>query len=506
MMDQFALEMRGITKEFPGVRALDGVTFQVQPGEIHGLIGENGAGKSTLMKIMSGFYPAGTYSGDLVVGGRPVTFQTIGASEAAGIAIIYQELALVKEMSVAENIFLGHEPTRFGIIQFDKLYADATRWLAEVGLDVDPTTPVKQLGVGKQQLIEIAKALAKNASILILDEPSAALTETEVATLLQILRQLRTKGVSCVYISHKLNEIFAIADRVTVLRDGRTVATHSVGELTEERVISLMVGRELTDRFPREERLLGHPVLEVNNLVVHRADGSVVVGPVSLMVRSGEILGISGLMGAGRTEMVTALFGGWEGLVTGDCFLEGMPLTGRSPQSALAAGIAMVTEDRKRLGLVLGMDVKSNVTLAGLKQLSKLGVIDQNEEILHTRQQVADLKVKTSSLEAEVSTLSGGNQQKVVLGKMLLLKPKVLILDEPTRGIDVGAKYEIYKIMNQLARAGVAIIMVSSELPEVMGMSDRILVMHEGAITGEFRWGEATRETIMHAATGRRSA
>jgi D-xylose transport system ATP-binding protein len=505
-MDQFALEMRGITKEFPGVRALDGVTFQVEPGEIHGLIGENGAGKSTLIKIIGGFYPTGTYSGDLLVGGRPVTFHTIGASEAAGIAIIYQELALVKEMSVAENIFLGHEPSRLGIIQFDKLYADATRWLAEVGLDVDPTTPVKQLGVGQQQLIEIAKALAKNASILILDEPSAALTETEVATLLQILRRLRTKGVSCVYISHKLNEIFAIADRVTVLRDGRTVASHAVGELTEERVISLMVGRELSDRFPREEHLFGHPVLEVNNLVARRSDGSVAVGPVSLMVRSGEILGISGLMGAGRTEMVTAIFGGWEGLVTGDCFLEGMPLMGRSPQSALAAGIAMVTEDRKRLGLVLGMDVKSNVTLAGLKLLSKLGVIDENEEIRQTRQQVADLRVKTSSLEAEVSTLSGGNQQKVVLGKMLLLKPKVLILDEPTRGIDVGAKYEIYKIMNQLARAGVAIIMVSSELPEVMGMSDRILVMHEGTITGEFRWADATREMIMHAATGRWSA
>lgn len=503
-MTEFALEMRGIGKEFPGVRALDGVTFRVRPGEIHALCGENGAGKSTLMKILSGFYPAGTYTGDLVVQGAVRRFRSIQESEAAGIAIIYQELALVKAMSIGENIFLGHEPHRGGVIDYDRLYAEAARWLEEVGLHLDPTLPVGRLGVGQQQLVEIAKALARNAAILILDEPTAALTEAEVATLLAILRRLRARGVACVYISHKLNEIFAVADTITVLRDGMAVGTYPAGTLDEDRVIGLMVGRELSDRFPREARSPGRPVLEVQNLTVHGPAG-VVVDRVSFQVRAGEILGIAGLMGAGRTELVTALFGGWPGRVEGEVFLGGVPLPERSPQACLAAGIALVTEDRKRLGLVLGMDLRSNITLAALDQFSRGGILDENEEIRACREQVANLRVKTPSLEAPVGTLSGGNQQKAVLAKVLLTRPQVLILDEPTRGIDVGAKYEIYKIMNELARAGVAVIMVSSELPEVLGLSDRILVMHEGRLTAELPWQEATQERIMQAATGRRS-
>lgn len=505
-MGDFALEMRAITKDFPGVRALDDVTIRVRRGEIHGLCGENGAGKSTLMKVLSGFYPHGSYSGEIAVDDHTCQFHSIAASEQAGIAIIYQELALVKEMSVGENIFLGHEPVRFGVIDYDRLYAEAARLLAEVGLKLDPRTPVRQLGIGRQQLVEIAKALARNADVLILDEPTAALTETEVETLMQILRRLRQKGVACIYISHKLGEMFALADTITVLRDGKTVGSHPTAALDEARVISLMVGRELSDRFPREQRHPGPPVLTVRNLTAYDSEGTPVVDGVSLTVHAGEILGIAGLMGAGRTELVSALFGGWPGRVQGAVLLEDVPVRVRSPQASLAAGIALVTEDRKRLGLVLGMDVKNNMTLAALPAFSRNGVIDENEEIRHSREQVAYLQVKTASLEAKVGTLSGGNQQKVVLAKMLLTRPKVLILDEPTRGIDVGAKYEIYKIMNELVRQGVAVIMVSSELPEVLGMSDRILVMHEGRLTGEFTQQEATQEKIMHAATGRRSA
>ncbi|PZN10773.1 MAG: xylose ABC transporter ATP-binding protein [Bacillota bacterium] len=501
----YALEMRGITKEFPGVRALDNVTFQVRKGEIHALLGENGAGKSTLMKVLSGVYPAGTFTGEIIVDGRPRQFRSVKDAEEAGIAIIHQEFALVKSMTVGENIFLGREPTRSGVIDWDRVYTEASRWLAEVGLDnVNPRARIEDLGVGQQQLVEIAKALSKRMEILVLDEPTAALTESETETLLQLLQDLRSRGVTCIYISHKLEEVFRIADRITVLRDGRTVGTWDARELDEDRVIAHMVGRELSQRFPPRKSAPGPVVLAIRNFSVRAPDNParLVVENVNLEVRAGEILGIAGLMGAGRTELVSSLFGGY-GIAEGEIWFEGRKITIRNPRDAIRHGIGFVTEDRKRSGLVLKMDVKKNMTLARLDRVVRWGFLDTDEEIRQTGRYVEELRIRTPSLETPVSNLSGGNQQKVVLAKWLLAQPKVLILDEPTRGIDVGAKYEIYEIMNALAERGVAIIMISSELQEILGMSDRIVVMHEGRITGQFQREEATQELIMACATGR---
>jgi len=504
-MHAYALEMRNITKTFPGVKALDHVNLKVRKGEIHALCGENGAGKSTLMKVLSGFYPAGSYEGEIVIHGEVRRFQGIKDAERAGIAIIHQELALVQGMSVAENLFLGSEPARYGIIDEPRLYAEARRWLDLVGLsDVSPNTPVSQLGIGQQQLVEIAKALAKRADILILDEPTAALTESEVERLLRLLEDLRAKGVTCIYISHKLNEVFRLADTITVLRDGKTVGTYPAAELDENRVIALMVGRELTERFPRVARHPGDVVLSVRHFSVYDPHNprKRVIDNVSFTVRKGEIVGIAGLMGAGRTELVSSLFGAFPGRTEGEVVVEGTRVRIASPRDAIAAGLALVPEDRKQLGLVLGMDVKANISMANLQRLSRYGVINENEEIRAAETSVRELRIKAASLETPVSALSGGNQQKVVLGKWLLAKPKVLLLDEPTRGIDVGAKYELYTLMNELVRHGVAIVMVSSELPEILGMSDRILVMREGRIVATFNREDATQENIMLAATG----
>lgn len=504
MSTAFALEMRGITKEFPGVRALNNVTFQVRKGEIHALVGENGAGKSTLMKVLSGVYPEGTFTGELVVNGQPRHFRGIRDAEEAGIAIIYQELALVKAMTVAENIFLGREPRQGPLIDWHRMYAETSRWLQEVGLKgVSPRARIQDLGVGQQQLVEIAKALSKRSEILVLDEPSAALTEGETETLMALLEDLRRRGVSCIYISHKLNEVFRIADRITVLRDGQTVGTWEARDLDEARVIAHMVGREITDRFPRRESHPGDVVLAVRDFTVRDPEnpGRIIIDHVSFEVRAGEVLGIAGLMGAGRTELVTALFGGY-GQASGDIVVDGQRVQIRNPREAIGYGIGLVTEDRKRTGLVLKMDVKQNTTLARLDKVVRRGFLNMNEEMHHTNRFVQELRIKTPSAETVVNNLSGGNQQKVVLAKWLLANPKVLILDEPTRGIDVGAKYEIYQIINKLAEQGVAVVMVSSELPEILGMSDRILVMREGRITGEFRRDEATQEKIMTCATG----
>ncbi len=503
-MSEYILEMHNITKEFPGVKALDNVTFKVKKGEIHALCGENGAGKSTLMKVLSGVYPSGTYTGDIILNGKQQHYSSIKDSEHAGIAIIYQELALVKQMSICENIFLGNEKVRRGFINWDESYVETQKVLKEVRLNLNPLTKVSNLGIGQQQLVEIAKAIAKNAEVLILDEPSAALTESETENLLQILNELKSKGVTCIYISHKLNEVFAIADTITILRDGKTICTENKKDITENIVISKMVGRELTQRFPRKAHTPGEVVMEVSNWTVYNPllPDQKLIDNVSFCIRKGEILGLAGLMGAGRTELCMSIFGAFGLNVSGEIKLDNKTIHIKNPKKAIKHGISYVSEDRKRYGLVLGMDIKNNSTLSSLEAMSKLSLINGNEAIKRTNQYVEDLRIKTPSIEQKCGNLSGGNQQKVVLAKWLLTKPKVLILDEPTRGIDVGAKFEIYNIMNKLVDEGVCIIMISSELPEVLGMSDRILVMHEGKLTKDFCWQDATQENILTYATG----
>lgn len=505
MMSNIALEMRQITKQFPGVKALNNVTFQVKKGQVHALCGENGAGKSTLMKVLSGLYPTGTYDGQILIDGEVKTFQSIKDAEQAGIAIIYQELALVKQLTIGENLFLGNEKSKYGMIQWNQVYQEADKWLSEVGLrNIKADQITGTLGIGQQQLVEIAKALSKNAKILILDEPTAALTEQEVAILLNILREFKQRGVTCIYISHKLNEVFDICDTVTILRDGETITTQPTADLSEDKVISYMVGRELKERFPYVASKAGEAVLSVNHYSLWSSDTAhrKIIDDVSFEVRKGEILGISGLVGAGRTELMMSLFGAYGGRSQGTVMIDGKPTKIKDAQDAIREGLALVSEDRKKFGLVLSMDIKKNTSIASLKAVSKWGTIDENKEIQSARTYLQSLKIKANSVETVVGTLSGGNQQKVVLGKWLMTMPKVLILDEPTRGIDVGAKFEIYNIINDLVKQGVAIIMISSELPEVLGMSHRIMVLSEGKFTAEFTHEEATQEKIMHAATG----
>ncbi|WP_028986795.1 xylose ABC transporter ATP-binding protein [Thermicanus aegyptius] len=500
-----ALEMIGITKEFPGVRALDQVTLSVKKGEIHALCGENGAGKSTLMKVLSGVYPTGTYEGIIRINGQEMYFRDIKESEKAGIAIIYQELTLVKEMTVAENIFLGNEPLRRGIIDTERLYEEAKKWLDQIHLDIPVDIKVSKLGIGQQQMVEIAKALSKKSEIIILDEPTAALTESEVKILMNLLRLLKSKGKTCIYISHKLNEVMSIADRVTVLRDGKTVGTDSIQNLTEEQIISLMVGREISDLFPYEEHEIGDVVLEVKNYSAYDPrQKKKIIDQVSFNVREGEILGIAGLMGAGRTELFASLFGVYKVTKEGEVFLRGKKIRIREPRDAIELGIVYASEDRKQYGLIMNMNIMKNSTLAALDRVMKRGIIDESEEVKISGFYMRQMLLKATNLEMKVSKLSGGNQQKVVLGKWLMTNPKVLILDEPTRGIDVGAKYEIYKLINELVKERVAVVMISSELPEIIGMSDRILVLSGGRIINEFRRGEATQEKIMASATGRK--
>lgn len=498
------LEMKNIVKEFPGVRALDGVTFDLAEGEFHALVGENGAGKSTLMKVLSGVYPYGTYSGDILVNDKVKKFASVREAEKAGIAIIFQELSLVKELTVGENIFLGREPARFGIIDTTQLYRKAAKLLADLNLPINPRTQVGNLGIGQQQLVEIAKALSQDAKILVLDEPTAALTEAEVETLFGILEKLKSRGVGMIYISHKLGEVFRMSDCITVLRDGRTVGTDETKNLSIEKVIALMVGREVGDIFPTTAHEFGETALEVKNLTVYDTDNAdkKLVDNVSFAVRKGEVLGISGLMGAGRSELLMAIFGAWNGKRAGEVYVEGRKAEIDSPSEAIENGIGFVTEDRKRFGLLLEQTLLDNLTLAGLKKISGAFLTHRARETVAAKNAMNSLKVKANSPWTVANTLSGGNQQKVVLGKWLLTNPKVLFLDEPTRGIDVGAKQEIYAEINKLAKEGLAIVMVSSELPEVLGLSDRIIVLHEGKLTGEFTETEATAEKVMAAATG----
>lgn len=506
-MDEYILEMNQVSKVFPGVKALDGVSLHVKRGEIHALVGENGAGKSTLMKILSGVYPYGTYEGRILLNGAEQKFTTINDSIKAGLATIYQELALVYHLDIVENIFLGHEITnKSGSIDYEKEYDVAKKALNEVGLDVDPSIKVLKLGIGQQQLVEIAKAIVKNVSIIILDEPTSALTDEESKNLLKLLVGFRERGVTCIYISHKLSEVFEIADTITILRDGRMVSTHDAKKINENELISLMVGRTISQRFPKVEHKPGDIVFEVKNWTVYNPElpDKKKLDNISFSVRKGEILGIAGLMGAGRTELAMSILGTYGDKVSGELFVYGEKVVNKNPRDAIKNGICYLSEDRKGNGLVLGMDIKGNISLPNMSKISNRGVINENEEIRIAEKQCNDLRIKTPSIEQTVGNLSGGNQQKVVIGKWLMASPKVLILDEPTRGIDVGAKYEIYNIMNELAKEGVAIIMISSELPEVIGMSDCILVMHEGRICGEYRRGEATQEKIMRSAIGGR--
>lgn len=504
MGNEFALQMLNITKEFPGVKALDNVCFTVRKGEIHALCGENGAGKSTLMKVLSGVYPYGSYTGKIIVENQEVQFNHIKESQDAGVAIIHQELALVPEMNVAENIFLSSQLMENRLINWNHLYAEAQKWLDEIGLDIDPQINLGELTVGKQQLIEIIKALTKNAEILILDEPTSALTESDAEVLFRILRKLKSQGVTCIHISHKLDEVLSIADSVTVLRDGQTISTDPIEKLTEGDIVAKMVGRELTQFYPYEKREIGEDVLRVDNYsFLHRETQTKLVSDISFSVKRGEILGVSGLMGSGRTELFISLFGGFEGTKTGDVILNDEFIDIKQPGDAIKYGLAYVSEDRRKYGLIHEMNIIQNTTISALHKVKSNRLLDQNLELKKSAELAKRVNLRAYSLEALVSQLSGGNQQKVVLSKWLLTDPKVLILDEPTRGIDVGAKFEIYKIIIELATRGVSIIMVSSELPEVLGMSDRVIVMSNGRITGELSRSEATQEKVMKFATMR---
>ena len=500
------LEMKNIIKEFPGVKALNNVSFRVAAGEIHCLVGENGAGKSTLMKVLSGVYPHGSYAGDILFNGDVQKFSGISDSEKVGIAIIYQELALVPDMTVYENIFVGNEIKKGFRIDWNETIKRATEALKKVKLNVNPATRVRDLGVGKQQLIEIAKALSKDVKLLILDEPTAALNEDDSENLLNLIRDLKQHGVTCIMISHKLKEVLEIADTVTVLRDGQTVCSMDAqqGEVTENAMVKHMVGREIDNIYPpREHKEIGDIVLEVKNWTAYDpALGRTVLKDINFNVRKGEIVGFAGLMGSGRTELALSLFGNPdEYRLSGEMTIEGKPKRFKNPQEAIAAGLAYVTEDRKGDGLILIQDIKQNITLANLREISKSGVVDSNSEIVKATEYKTSLNIKAPSIEQKVVNLSGGNQQKVSLAKWLFVKPNVLILDEPTRGIDVGAKFEIYTIMNRLIDQGMSIIMISSELPEVLGMSDRIYIVSTGRISGELPIEDATQEKIMHMAT-----
>ena len=503
MRDAALLEMRGISKTFPGVRALDEVSFALQRGEVHALCGENGAGKSTLMKVLAAVYPTGTYDGEILIDGVARHFAGIRDAEKAGIAVVHQELSLVSEMTIGENIFLGREPRRFGVIEWEALYSNAQKVLDELHLNLRPDVPVGHLGIGQQHLVEIAKALSRDARILILDEPTAALTDAEAEILFAILGGLRKRGVGMVYISHKLDEVFRLADRITVLRDGRTVSTDATSALDKGRVIARMVGREVTDLFPTVTRTPQDVVFEARGVTVGdpNVPRKLLVDDVSFAVRRGEVLGIAGLVGAGRSELLMGLFGGHEGTVRAEIFVDGKRIEIRHPFDAIAHGIGFVTEDRKRYGLLLDQSLVMNATLAMLP-LSGKQLTDTDAETAAGERALRELRVKTPSVFVPAMTLSGGNQQKVVLAKWLLTNPKVLFLDEPTRGIDVGAKQEIYLEINRLAARGIAIVLVSSELPEVLALSDRILVLHEGTVTGEFTRTEATPEQVMACATG----
>ena len=502
-MAEYILEMNGITKTFPGVKALDNVNLKVKKGEIHALVGENGAGKSTLMNVLSGIYPYGSYEGDIVYDGEICKFKEIKDSEKKGIVIIHQELALVPYMTIAENMFLGNEQGQKMAIDWTKTYGRAEELMKKVGLKEDPHTLIKDIGVGKQQLVEIAKALAKDVKLLILDEPTASLNESDSQALLELMLEFKKQGMTSIIISHKLNEISYVADKITVIRDGSTIETmdKEVDDFSENRIIRGMVGRELSNRFPARENVkIGEICMEVDHWTVHHpmTPAKKVVDDVSFYVRRGEVVGISGLMGAGRTELAMSLFGHSYGTgISGTIKMNGKEVHLKNVRQAIDHKLAYVTEDRKGNGLILSNPIYTNTSLAKMDKVSRYGVIDKLKEVQIAEDYRQKLHTKAPSVYQNVGNLSGGNQQKVLLAKWMLTDPDVLILDEPTRGIDVGAKYEIYCIINDLVAAGKSVIIISSELPEVLGMSDRIYVMNEGKMVGEVDGKEATQEIIM---------
>ncbi|KEP70113.1 ABC transporter ATP-binding protein [Thioclava dalianensis] len=494
------LEMRDITKEFPGVKALDRVTLSVEQGEIHAICGENGAGKSTLMKVLSGVYPAGSYDGEIHYEGALAEFKSLSDSEARGIVIIHQELALVPQLSIAENIFLGNERATGGVIQWQETFRRTEALLAKVGLRDAPGTMVDSIGVGKQQLVEIAKALSKDVKLLILDEPTAALQENDSRKLLDLMLELKAQGVTCIIISHKLGEVRYVADTVTVIRDGATVSRLPAKGLEEDHIVRDMVGRDMTHRFPDRPRRAGEVLMEIENWNVWHPEHAErqVIHDIGFNVRAGEVVGIAGLMGSGRTELAMSIFGqSWGRNISGVARLHGKPVDLSRVDRAIAAGLAYVTEDRKSLGLILDETIRFNTTLANLEAVSTRGVLSEGQETEVAERYRKALATRTPSVMQQVGNLSGGNQQKVVLAKWLFAGPEVLILDEPTRGIDVGAKYEIYSIINDLSAQGKGVVMISSEMPELLGMCDRIYVMNEGAFVGELAAQDASQERIM---------
>lgn len=502
-MEQYILEMRNITKTFPGVKALDNVNLKIKPKQIHALVGENGAGKSTLMNILSGVYPYGTYEGNIIVNGEVCQFKDIRESEAKGIAIIHQELALIPSLSIAENVFIGNEQTDNGFtVNWNKTRSKAIEILKKVGLDVNIDTRVKDLGMGQQQLVEICKALSKNVRILILDEPTAALNDEDSNHLLNLILDLKEQGITSIIISHKLQEVIKVADEITVIRDGATIETLTKGrdEITEARIIKGMVGRELKDRFPKRNHQIGDVRFEVEKWNVYDPidESRQIIKDVSFNVRKGEVVGIAGLMGAGRTELAMSIFGKAYGKkISGILKKDGQKIELNCVSDAIKNKITYSTEDRKMAGLISSFDIKKNITIASLSKISRHNVINENLEIRVGEDYREKLRIKSSSILQPVGNLSGGNQQKVVFSKCIFADPDILFLDEPTRGIDVGAKYEIYSIINELAETGKSIIMISSELPELLGMCDRIYVMNEGKIIGEFSNEDASQEKIM---------
>jgi D-xylose transport system ATP-binding protein len=505
MDENIILDIQNVTKTFPGVVALNDVSFQVKRGEIHGLCGENGAGKSTLMKILSGVYPCGEYDGRIVYNDQELKLEgsSIHKASEKGIAIVYQELTLVPGMTVGENIFLGKEPVEFGSITWDSVYAETQKILNEYRLDVHPQDVVKNLGVGKMQMTEIAKALSHKAQVLILDEPTSALSEAEVTQLMEILKTLKEHGVTCIYITHKIEEFFRIADSVTVMRDGKVVTTQKTENLDSQKLVKYMVGREMKERFPKGNRTPGEIVFEVEDLHAEDTDkGREVLKGVTFDLRKGEILGIAGLMGSGRTELVMTIFGEYAKVTKGTMKIEGHEIKINNGNEAMKLGISLVPEDRKRHGLVLMQSILKNISLPNLDRFATFMRVNNAAELSESLKFAKELAIKTPSLFVPAESLSGGNQQKVVIAKWLMSGPKVLIMDDPTRGVDVGAKFEIYKLMNELAEQGISIIMISSDLQEVIGMSDRIMVMCHGRSNGILDIADATQEHIMTLATG----